>query len=155
VNNNANNRNERDRKMAKLAWVVELANNLGFPVVVQRQPDKFVSVEIGDPDAPEMVMALGHLDSPTADYDTAVAAVRSAWQDKGFMLGTIANFSNPTLYLTHDNPLIGASAGSGQGRAVRGHLVQYPDVEYARKHFTVRSRVRGGARPGRRLPSLE
>jgi hypothetical protein len=33
--------------------------------VVQRQDDKYVYVEIGDPDAPEMVMALSHLDSPT------------------------------------------------------------------------------------------
>ena len=34
--------------------------------MVQRQDDKYVYVEIGDPDAPEMVMALSHLDSPTA-----------------------------------------------------------------------------------------
>jgi len=63
VNNNANNQNERDRKSAKLAWLVGVAKAHGFPVVVQRQPDKYVYVEIGDPDAPEMVMALSHLDS--------------------------------------------------------------------------------------------
>ena len=58
------NNNEGDRKTAKFAWVKELAKNLGFEVV-QRQDDKYVYVEIGDPDAPEMVMALSHLDSPT------------------------------------------------------------------------------------------
>ena len=58
------NNNEGDRKTAKFAWVKQLAENLGFEVV-QRQDDKYVYVEIGDPDAPEMVMALSHLDSPT------------------------------------------------------------------------------------------
>lgn len=58
------NNNEGDRKTAKFAWVKKLAENLGFEVV-QRQDDKYVYVEIGDPDAPEMVMALSHLDSPT------------------------------------------------------------------------------------------
>ena len=58
------NNNEGDRKTAKFAWVKELAENLGLEVV-QRQDDKYVYVEIGDPDAPEMVMALSHLDSPT------------------------------------------------------------------------------------------
>ena len=43
--------------MAKLAWVKELGEALGLKVV-QRQEDKYVYVEIGDPDAPEMVMAL-------------------------------------------------------------------------------------------------
>ncbi|MFQ9472880.1 MAG: hypothetical protein ACLR0P_06895 [Oscillospiraceae bacterium] len=52
--------------MAKLAWVKELGEALGLKVV-QRQEDKYVYVEIGDPDAPEMVMALSFtLDSPTA-----------------------------------------------------------------------------------------
>ena len=62
------NNNEGDRKTAKFAWVKELAENLGFEVV-QRQDDKYVYVEIGDPDAPEMVMALSHLDSPTQSND--------------------------------------------------------------------------------------
>src|SRR6201991_557743 len=66
VSNTAGNQNEYDRKVAKLAWVVKLARYLGFPVVVQRQPDKCVYAEIVDPEAPEMVMALSHLDSPTA-----------------------------------------------------------------------------------------
>jgi hypothetical protein len=52
VNNNANNQNERDRKTAKLACVVATAKALGFPVVVQRQPDKLVYLEIGDPARP-------------------------------------------------------------------------------------------------------
>jgi len=43
---------EGARKSAKLAWVKQLAEDLGFPVVVQRQGDKYVYVEIGDPDAP-------------------------------------------------------------------------------------------------------
>ena len=37
--------------------------------MVHRQDDKYVYVEIGDPDAPEMVMALSHLDSPTASIN--------------------------------------------------------------------------------------
>ena len=70
VTNNAANENEYDRKVAKLAWVVKLATDLGFPAVVQRQADKYVYVEIGDPDAPEMVMALSHLDSPKSSVST-------------------------------------------------------------------------------------
>ena len=66
VGNSETNFNEHDRKTAKLAWVVELCEALGFETIVQRQEDKYVYVEIGDPDAPEMVMALSHLDSPTA-----------------------------------------------------------------------------------------
>ena len=40
VTNSAANQYEYDRKVAKLAWVVKLATDLGFPTVVQRQPDK-------------------------------------------------------------------------------------------------------------------
>ena len=69
VPNTEANRNEGDRKTAKLAWVEKLAKDLGFEVVVHRQKDKYVYVEIGDPDAPEMVMALSHLDSPTASIN--------------------------------------------------------------------------------------
>lgn len=69
VPNTEDNRNEGDRKTAKLAWVEQLAKDLGFEVVVHRQDDKYVYVEIGDPDAPEMVMALSHLDSPTASIN--------------------------------------------------------------------------------------
>src|SRR6201991_4465533 len=74
VSNTEANQNEYDRKVAKLAWVVKLATDLGFPVVVQRQPDKYVYAEIGDPDAPEMVMALSHLDSPTASVSAGQLA---------------------------------------------------------------------------------
>jgi len=48
-----------------LKEAVKTATDLGFPVVVQWQNDKIVYAEFGDPDAPEMVMALSHLDSPT------------------------------------------------------------------------------------------
>ena len=65
VPNSEGNCNEYDRKVAKLNWVKELGKALDLEVV-QRQDDKYVYVEIGDPDAPEMVMALSHLDSPTA-----------------------------------------------------------------------------------------
>ena len=85
VSNTAANQNEYDRKVAKLAWVVKLARDLGFPVVVQRQPDKYVYAEIGDPDAPEMVMALSHLDSPTA---SVTAAQLARWRDPFGNLGT-------------------------------------------------------------------
>ncbi|MDA0179742.1 M20/M25/M40 family metallo-hydrolase [Solirubrobacter phytolaccae] len=85
VSNTAANQNEYDRKVAKLAWVVKLAKDLGFPVVVQRQPDKYVYAEIGDPEAPEMVMALSHLDSPTASVSAAQLA---RWRDPFGNLGT-------------------------------------------------------------------
>ena len=69
VPNSATNYNEHDRKVEKLNWVKELGKALGLEVV-QRQDDKYVYVEIGDPDAPEMVMALSHLDSPTASNNS-------------------------------------------------------------------------------------
>ena len=84
VNNNATNQNERDRKTAKLAWVVGVARAHGFPVVVQRQSDKYVYVEIGDPDAPEMIMALSHLDSPTASVS---AAQLDRWRGADGLIG--------------------------------------------------------------------
>ena len=96
VNNNANNQNERDRKTAKLAWVVAAAKALGFPVVVQRQPDKLVYLEIGDPDAPEMIMALSHLDSPTASVSAAQLA---RWRGPDGLLGAASAYF-PNSYHT-------------------------------------------------------
>lgn len=96
VNNNANNQNERDRKTAKLAWLVGLAKAHGFPVVVQRQSDKYVYVEIGDPDAPEMIMALSHLDSPTASVS---AAQLDRWRGPDGLLGTASAYY-PNSYHT-------------------------------------------------------
>lgn len=92
VSNTETNQNEYDRKVAKLAWVVKLATDLGFPVVVQRQPDKYVYAEIGDPDAPEMVMALSHLDSPTASVSPAQLA---RWRDADGNLGTPGAYHSP------------------------------------------------------------
>ncbi|MDR2996966.1 MAG: M20/M25/M40 family metallo-hydrolase, partial [Microbacterium sp.] len=92
VTNNEANRNEYDRKVAKLAWVVKLAKDLGFPVVVQRQPDKYVYVEIGDPEAPEMVMALSHLDSPTS---AVTPAQLERWRDADGNLGTAGAYHSP------------------------------------------------------------
>ncbi|WP_371786093.1 M20/M25/M40 family metallo-hydrolase [Streptosporangium subroseum] len=92
VSNTEANQNEYDRKVAKLAWVVKLATDLGFPVVVQRQPDKYVYAEIGDPDAPEMVMALSHLDSPTASVSPAQLA---RWRDADGNLGTPGAYHSP------------------------------------------------------------
>src|ERR1700755_461228 len=94
VSNTEANQNEYDRKVAKLAWVVKLATDLGFPVVVQRQPDKYVYAEIGDPDAPEMVMALSHLDSPTASVSAAQLA---RWRDPFGNLGTPGAYHSPYL----------------------------------------------------------
>ena len=105
------NRNEGDRKTAKLAWVEQLAKNLGFEVVVHRQDDKYVYVEIGDPDAPEMVMALSHLDSPTAsiseeqlsrwvDYDgnQSSTAYHTPYVRDGWLYGAgVQDDSGPTL----------------------------------------------------------
>ncbi|MGW0593643.1 M20/M25/M40 family metallo-hydrolase [Streptosporangium sp. NPDC002607] len=92
VSNTEANQNEYDRKVAKLAWVVKLATDLGFPVVVQRQPDKYVYAEIGDPDAPEMVMALSHLDSPTASVSPAQLA---RWRNADGNLGTPGAYHSP------------------------------------------------------------
>ncbi|GIF77925.1 hypothetical protein Asi02nite_74430 [Asanoa siamensis] len=92
VSNTETNQHEYDRKVAKLAWVVKLATDLGFPVVVQRQPDKYVYAEIGDPDAPEMVMALSHLDSPTASVTPAQLA---RWRDADGNLGTPGAYHSP------------------------------------------------------------
>ena len=105
------NRNEGYRKTAKLAWVEQLAKNLGFEVVVHRQDDKYVYVEIGDPDAPEMVMALSHLDSPTAsiseeqlsrwvDYDgnQSSTAYHTPYVRDGWLYGAgVQDDSGPTL----------------------------------------------------------
>ncbi len=96
VNNNASNQNERDRKTAKLAWLVGLAKAHGFPVVVQRQPDKYVYVEIGDADAPEMIMALSHLDSPTASVS---AAQMERWRGPDGLLGAASAYY-PNTYHT-------------------------------------------------------
>jgi hypothetical protein len=92
VSNTASNQFEYDRKVAKLAWVVKLARDLGFPVVVQRQPDKYVYAEIGDPDAPEMIMGLSHLDSPTA---SVTAAQLARWRDPFGNLGTPGAYHYP------------------------------------------------------------
>jgi len=94
VSNTTGNQNERDRKVAKLAWVKKLAEDLGFPVVIQRQDDKYVYIEIGDPDAPEMVMALSHLDSPTGSVSTANLA---RWRGPDGLIGA-ASSSYPNSY---------------------------------------------------------
>lgn len=114
ISNAVGNRNELDRKTAKLAWVKQLAEDLGFPVVVQRQDDKYVYIEIGDPDAPEMVMALSHLDSPTGavkpeqlerwrdpitgEIGTNPDAYHTTYVQDGWIYGTgIQDDSGPTL----------------------------------------------------------
>ncbi|MCR2813048.1 M20/M25/M40 family metallo-hydrolase [Microbacterium sp. zg.Y1090] len=94
VSNTPANQYEYDRKVAKLAWVVRLAQDLGFPVVVQRQADKYVYVEIGDPEAPEMIMALSHLDSPTASVS---AAQLERWRDADGNLGTEGAYHAPYI----------------------------------------------------------
>ena len=111
VINSEANRNEYDRKVAKLAWVKELGEALGLKVV-QRQEDKYVYVEIGDPDAPEMVMALSHLDSPTAsnkpggnldrwvnyDGDLDPTAYHTPYVKDGWLYGAgVQDDSGPTL----------------------------------------------------------
>ena len=114
VNNNANNQNERDRKTAKLAWLVALAKAHGFPVVVQRQPDKYVYVEIGDPDAPEMVMALSHLDSPTASVS---AAQLERWRGADGLLGAASAYAPKTYHTPYvkDGWIYGAGIQDDSG----------------------------------------
>ena len=108
VPNTEANNNEGDRKTAKFAWVKELAANLGFDVV-QRQDDKYVYIEIGDPDAPEMVMALSHLDSPTASNNPTGNLTR--WVNSNGEL-------DPTAYYTpyvKDGWLYGAGVQDDSG----------------------------------------
>ena len=71
VSNTTANQNEGARKTAKYDWAFNMAKGLGFPRVVRYQPDKFFYAEIGDADAPEMIFALSHLDSPTASVNGA------------------------------------------------------------------------------------
>jgi hypothetical protein len=89
VANTEANRNEGMRKAAKLTWAMNWAKSLGFDRVVRYQPHNYVYVEIGDPDAPEMVMAFSHLDSPTASIN---ANNRSRWVDETGKL-------NPDAYI--------------------------------------------------------
>ena len=114
MSNTAANQSERDRKTAKLAWVVATAKALGFPVVVQRQPDKIVYLEIGDPDAPEMIMALSHLDSPTASVSAAQLA---RWRGPDGLLGAESAYF-PNSYNTpyvKDGWLYGAGVQDDSG----------------------------------------
>jgi hypothetical protein len=60
-------------------------------------------------------MFMRSMHTNAADYNVAVAAVRNAWESRGFTLGTINAFSNPTLYMTHDNPLIALQLASYRG----------------------------------------
>ncbi|MCL1874960.1 MAG: M20/M25/M40 family metallo-hydrolase [Synergistaceae bacterium] len=78
VSNTTANQNEGMRKTAKYDWAYNMAKDLGFPRVVRYQPDKFFYAEIGDADAPEMIFALSHLDSPTASVN---AANGPRWRD--------------------------------------------------------------------------
>lgn len=110
VPNTEKNKNEGARKTAKYASVLELAEALGFEVIVQRQEDKYVYVEIGDPDAPEMVMALSHLDSPTASNN---ASNLPLWRDTEGNFGT-----DPEAYHTpyvKDGWLYGAGVQDDSG----------------------------------------
>ena len=112
VPNTEANKNEHDRKVAKLAWVKELGEALGLEVV-QRQEDKYVYVEIGDPDAPEMVMALSHLDSPTGSISDAQL---KRWRDPTGKLG--AEGGDPAAYHTpyvKDGWLYGAGVQDDSG----------------------------------------
>ncbi len=114
VNNNANNQNERDRKTAKLNWLVNLARAHGFPVVVQRQADKYVYVEIGDPDAPEMIMALSHLDSPTASVS---AAQLDRWRGADGLLGSASAYYPNSYHMPYvkDGWIYGAGIQDDSG----------------------------------------
>ena len=91
VESSDRNQFEGERKAAKFNWVEQLSKDLGFDVVVHRQSDKYVYVEIGDPDAPEMIMALSHLDSPPSSVSAAQLA---RWR------GADGTIGDPTAYHT-------------------------------------------------------
>jgi hypothetical protein len=63
-----------------------------------------------------IAMFMRSMHTNAMDYNTAIAAVNNAWLSKGFTLTpAIAAFANPTLYVTHDNPLIALQLASYRG----------------------------------------
>ena len=141
VPNTEANKNEGDRKTAKYEWVVQLAKDLGFDTVVQRQDDKYVYVEIGDPDAPEMVMALSHLDSPTASNreggnldrwkdangDLDPEAYYNAFVRDGWIYGAgVQDDSGPTLATLYAAAAL-KNAGMLSDRRIRIVMGSYED----------------------------
>jgi len=98
-----NDATEPERKSAKFKYAKTLAEELGFPVIVQRNETQYVYAEFGDPDAPEMVMALSHLDSPPSSVSTTNMPlwVKSPWTPyikDGWMYGCgLQDDSGPTL----------------------------------------------------------
>ncbi len=114
-----NDPTEPNRKAAKFNYAKNLAKSLGFPIVVQRNDAMYVYAEFGDPDAPEMVMALSHLDSPPASVSTSNMPrwVRSPWTPyikDGWMYGCgLQDDSGPTLAT-----LFGAKAIMDSGYAI-------------------------------------
>ncbi len=103
------NRFERSRKVAKLDSVMELCEALGFEVIVHPHDDKYIYVEIGDPDAPEMVMALSHLDSPTGSISAAQLA---RWRNGAGELGAEGAYHAPYV---KDGWLYGAGVQDDSG----------------------------------------
>lgn len=114
-----NDPTEPTRKAAKFAYAKALAESLGFPVVVQRNDAQYVYAEFGDPDAPEMVMALSHLDSPPMSVSATNMPrwVKSPWTPyikDGWMYGCgLQDDSGPTLAT-----LFGAKAIMDNGYAI-------------------------------------
>lgn len=107
--NTESNRNEGERKTAKFDNVMELCEALGFNVIVHPQEDKYVYVEIGDPDAPEMVMALSHLDSPTGSIS---AAQLERWRNADGEYGAEGSYHAPYV---KDGWLYGAGVQDDSG----------------------------------------
>ncbi|MCL1874983.1 MAG: M20/M25/M40 family metallo-hydrolase [Synergistaceae bacterium] len=108
---------EGDRKTAKFAWAKRLSKALGFPVIVQRQPYNYIYAEFGDPDAPEMVMAFGHLDSPKA---SVTAANLARWRGADGKRGK-DSVHYPNQYRTpyiKDNWLYGVGAQDDSGPTI-------------------------------------
>lgn len=103
------NQFERSRKVAKLDSVMELCEALGFEVIVHPHDDKYIYIEIGDPDAPEMVMALSHLDSPTGSVS---AAQIERWRNGAGEYGTPDAFHSPYV---KDGWLYGAGVQDDSG----------------------------------------
>lgn len=103
------NRNEGERKTAKFDSVMELCEALGFKVISHPQQDKYIYVEIGDPDAPEMVMALSHLDSPTSSIS---AAQLERWRNAEGEYGAEGSYHTPYV---KDGWLYGAGVQDDSG----------------------------------------
>lgn len=124
---------EYTRKTNLFVWAEQLAKDLSLRVY--REDGNYVWAEIGDPDAPEMVMAFSHLDSPTNSVDPRNMErwwdpVRGPWRPKiedGWIYGCgIQDDSGPTIVTLFSLKAL-QDAGFSMDRRVRVLMGGYED----------------------------